>query len=278
MKIPLTISNWVADAEATYGPTIGEWFPAEFDREKLCADVPEMAERLGETWRTPTASAAKARLEELATAAFRGAYLGTLALLASYDEEEDPRQALDRLTRPLGDLETELFADSFAEDVAAVESGLALDAAKRAEASERAETALGVARRLADPLRAILAPGLVSGTKAVAALGAKAKPLAAVLSGVVNVAIAVATLRYAVGVEADEEGGGGALAFDPAQLESAFRISRAADDDDDEDPDDEADDDDETDDDEEELGEDESDGDDDDVLEDSDPSDDDYAH
>jgi hypothetical protein len=277
VKIPLTISNWIADAEATYGPTMGEWFPAEFDREKLCADVPEMAERLGETWRTPTASAAKARLEELAASAFRGAYLGALALLASYDEEEDPRQALDRLTRPLGDLETELFADSFAEDVAAVESGLALDVPKRVDASERAEHALGIAQRLADPLRAILAPGLASGAKAVAALGAKAKPLAQVLAGVVNVAIAVATLRYAVGVEADEEGGGGALAFDPAQLESAFRIARSADEDDDEDADDEDDEKDETDD--EELGEDESDDDDDDVLEDTDTSDDDdYAH
>ena len=184
-----------------------------------------MAERLGERWTASTAAAAKARLEELALSAFRGAYLGSLALISAYDQEVDPTEALDRLTRPLSDDEHDLLDDRLADDVALVESGLALDAARRSDASPRAATALRVARRVADPLRAILAPGLSVGAKALVSLGAKSGPMSKVLSGVVNVAIAVAALRYAVAVEADGAEDAPALAFDSAQFDAAFRES-----------------------------------------------------
>ncbi len=229
MRIPTTIANWIADAEATYVDSLDRWFPEDFDRVAFCADTPAMAERLGERWTTSTASAAKARLEELSLSAFRGAYLGALALISAYDQEADPTDALDRLTRPLSDAEHDLFDDRLADDVAIVESGLALDAARRSDASPRAAAALDLARRIADPLRAILAPGLSLGAKALVSLGAKTGPMSKVLSGVVNVAIAVAALRYAVSVEADEAEGGPLLAFDSAQFDAAFRETGDAD-------------------------------------------------
>ena len=173
MRIPTTIANWIADAEGAYVESLDRWFPDDFDRAAFCGDTPLMAERLGERWASSTAAAAKARLEELALSAFRGAYLGALALVAAYDAEADPRDALDRLTRPLSDTEHDLLDERLAEDVAVVESGLALDAARRGDASPRAAAALELARRVADPLRAILAPGLSTGAKALLALGAK---------------------------------------------------------------------------------------------------------
>lgn len=223
MKIPTTIANWIADAEASYVDSLDRWFPEDFDRVAFCADTPVMAERLGERWTTSTASAAKARLEELALSAFRGAYLGALALISAYDAVVDPSDALDRLTRPLTDAEHDLLDDRFADDVALVEAGLALDASRSGDASPHAAAALSVARRVADPLRAILAPGLSVGAKALVSLGAKSGSMSKVLSGVVNVAIAVASLRYAVAVEADEADGDGALAFDAGQFDAAFR-------------------------------------------------------
>lgn len=222
MKIPTTIANWVADAETAYGASLDAWFPADFDHAAFCADVPAMAERLGERWAGPTAAAAKARLEELSVAAFRGAYLGTLALLAAYDVEADPRDALDRLTRPLTDAERDLLDDRLAEEVAIVESGLALDAPRRAGGDSRAGAALTLARRVAEPIRAMLAPGLSVGAKALVSLGASAGPTSKVLSGVVHVAMAVATLRHVVAGEADGAEGEPALEFDPAQFDAAF--------------------------------------------------------
>ena len=225
MKIPTTIANWVADAESTYGESLDAWFPVDFDRETFCADVPAMAERLGETWASSTAAAAKARLEELALAAFRGAYVGALALLAAYDEQADPREALDRLTRPLSDAERDILDDRLADDVALVESGLALDTPRRGEGSPRAAAALALSRNVADPLRALLAPGLSVGAKALVSLGARAGPVSKVLTGVVHVAMAVAALRHVVAGEADVSEGIDPLRFDPAQFEAAFRIA-----------------------------------------------------
>lgn len=228
MRIPTTIANWIADAEGAYVESLDRWFPDDFDRAAFCGDTPLMAERLGERWASSTAAAAKARLEELALSAFRGAYLGALALVAAYDAEADPRDALDRLTRPLSDTEHDLLDERLAEDVAVVESGLALDAARRGDASPRAAAALEVARRVADPLRAILAPGLSTGAKALLALGAKGSIMSKVLSGVVNVAVSVAALRYAVAVEADDAEGVPPLDFDAAQFDAAFLGSGAA--------------------------------------------------
>ena len=225
MKIPTTIANWVADAESAYGESLDAWFPVDFDREAFCADVPAMAERLGETWTSSTASAARARLEELALAAFRGAYVGALALLAAYDDEADPREALDRLTRPLSDAERDVLDDRLADDVALVEAGLALDSPRRGEGSPRAAAALALARLVAEPLRALLAPGLSVGAKAVVSLGARTGPVSKVLTGVVHVALAVASLRHVVAAEADLSEGVDPLRFDPAQFEAAFRIA-----------------------------------------------------
>lgn len=225
MKIPTTIANWVADAESAYGESLDAWFPIDFDRATFCADVPAMAERLGETWSSSTAAAAKARLEELALAAFRGAYVGTLALLAAYDEQADPREALDRLTRPLSDAERDILDDRLADDVALVEAGLALDSPRRGEGSPRAVVALELSRLVAEPLRALLAPGLSVGAKTLVTLGAKTGPVAKVLTGVVHVAMAVATLRHVVAAEADLSEGVEPLRFDPAQFEAAFRIA-----------------------------------------------------
>lgn len=222
MDVPKTVRAWVADAEATYGPTFDTWFPPEFDWRALCRDVPELAARLGETWRSPTAAAAKARLEETAEAAFRGAVIAGLALLAAYDREVGPDDALARLTRPPAGDEQDALAEHLDADVAAVERCLAGPSDEVEEPSARVIVAARAARAVRGAVRALLTEGLAKAADGVVNLGASPRPLAQVLAGVVSVALALAGLRYAVAVEVDEATGGAPLALDPVALRSAL--------------------------------------------------------
>ena len=70
-----------------------------------------------------------------------------------------------------------------------------------------------------------LAPGLRSAARALTALGSGSLATARVLSGVANVAIAVAGFRYEAAADADEAMGMDPLALDPAVLDHGTRGS-----------------------------------------------------
>ncbi|MCC7139111.1 MAG: hypothetical protein IT460_11880 [Planctomycetes bacterium] len=221
MDVSKPVRAWVADTEATFGPTFDAWFPPDFGWREFCGDVPAMAARLGEPWKASTAAAAKARLEELALAAFRGAHVAALALLAGYDEQEEPDDAVERLFAPPTAEEQDATADGIDRDLEAVESALALERAE-VEPGPRALHAIRVARAVREPVRVLLAEGLAKGADAVVRLGAAPAPLAKVLSGVVSVAVALAGLRHAIVAETAAARGLAPLAFDEVALRSAL--------------------------------------------------------
>lgn len=222
MAVPKTVKAWVADAEATYGPTFEAWFPAVFDWKALCADVPTMVAAVGQSWAFSTAAAAKARLEETAQEAFRGGYGAALALLAAFDAHLSPDDALVRLCAPPTDDEDDAFATGLDEDLAAVERLLAGPSAYVEEPSARVVVAARAARAVRGTVRALLTEGLARAADVLVGLGARQEPLAKVLSGVVTVAVSMAGLRYAVAVEVDEAAGGDPLALDAIGLRSAL--------------------------------------------------------
>jgi hypothetical protein len=219
-RLPKTVRDWIADAEAVHGPSLDEWFPAAFDWRAFCADAPALAERLGGRWAGSTAAAGKARLEELAQAAFRGAYVAALAVLAAYDAEEEPDDALLRLTAPLSDAEEEGLVDALADEVAAVERGLAGEAGDPAD--PRVVAALVAARAIREAVRIVLADGLQSSARAVVSLGGSVSAVAKVAAGVVNVGVALAALRYAIAAEVDEAEGRRPLLLDRVALGSTL--------------------------------------------------------
>lgn len=222
MTVPKTVKAWVADAEATYGPTFEAWFVPAFDWKALCADVPAMAAAVGQAWSFATAAAAKARLEETAQEAFRGGYVAALALLAAFDADQSPDDALVRLCAPPTDDEQDALAGSLDVDLAAVERVLAGPSADVEEPSARVVVAARAARAVRGTVRALLTEGLARAADTLVGLGARQEPLAKVLSGVVTVAVSLAGLRYAVAVEVDEAAGGEPLRLDAVGLRSAL--------------------------------------------------------
>jgi len=220
--VPKTVKAWVADAEATYGPTFETWFLAEFDWKALCADVPAMAAAVGQGWSFPTASAARARLEETAQEAFRGGYVAAIALLAAFDTDLSPDDALVRLSAPPEGDEQDALAGALGDDLAAIERLLAGPAPTVAEPSARVVVAARAARAVRGTVRALLTEGLARAADVLVGLGARQEPLARVLSGVVTVAVSLAGLRYAVAVEVDEAAGGEPPRLDAIGLRSAL--------------------------------------------------------
>jgi hypothetical protein len=227
MKLPTALRNWIADAEASHGQSFEDWAPEGFDWRAFCADAPAFAERLGERWPAATAPAAKARLEELALAAYRGAYVATLCVFAAYDAEADPDDALARLATPVGGDEATGFAEAVAEDLDTVEAALGAESADGedagdfpAGASPAALRVIALARSAREVVRETLAGGLRSAARALANLGAGSEATARVLTGVVNVAGSVAAFRYVAAVEA-VEAGGFPPAYDPDLLAAA---------------------------------------------------------
>ncbi len=215
--VPAAVRHWIEDAEAAYGPSFEAWFPPAFDWRALCEDAPRFAEELGEAWKPETEPAAKARLEDLAAAAFRGGYVAAVALLAAYDASRDPDQALDRLTQPLSDEETEAFEAGVAEDLASAEELIAGET-PAALPTNAARAAAEMLKPALPAIRDVLAGGLRSAARVLASLGAGGTPSARVLTGVVNVAVALAGLRYLAAAAADGAGGREPLRFDPAAM------------------------------------------------------------
>jgi hypothetical protein len=86
---------------------------------------------------------------------------------------------------------------------------------------------VGLARAVREPVREALSPGIAKGARALASLGAGGDASAKVLSGVVNVAVAVAAFRYLAAAEADGTRGREPLSFDADLLDSALGGGRA---------------------------------------------------
>lgn len=229
MSVPKPVRAWVADAEATYGPTFAAWFLPDFDWQAFCADAPALAARLGEAWASPTAAAGKARLEETAADVFRGAHIAALALLAAYDATSAPDDALERLCAPPEGDEREALAD-VAADLEAVERALVLDDGAEADdvpgeslpGEGRVDRAATAARAVREAVRALVADGVASASAAIVRLGVSPRALSQVLAGVLHVAVALAGLRHAAAAEADAAAGREALSLDVRALRSAL--------------------------------------------------------
>ena len=220
--MPTALRNWIADAEGSHGQSFEDWAPEGFDWRAFCADAPAFAERLGEQWPTATGRAARARLEELAVAAYRGAYVATLCVFSAYDAESDPDDALARLATQVGGAEAPAFADAVAADLDTVEAALgAGDDDPAGDASPAARRVIALALSAREVVREMLALGLKSAARALAKLGAGAEPVERVLSGVVHVAIAIASFRYVAAAEAAVAAGGFPPAYDPDLLAAA---------------------------------------------------------
>ena len=237
MTVPKSVRSWVADAEAAYGDGIDVWFPQDFGWREFCADAPDLATNFGERWAASTAAAGKARLEELSQSAFRGGYVGALALLAAFDLEASPDEALERLVAPLHSAEQDALSDSLADDLANVERMLN-DEAPDGVPAPRCIAAVSAARAVRPAMREILAEGLSAGAKALTALGASSAAMSKVLSGIVNVAVGMAGLRYALAAEVDEDDGRTPLQIDRETLRTAVGDPEGEGDDDDDDEDD----------------------------------------
>ena len=227
MKLPIALANWIADTEATYGPSFVDWAPEGFDWRAFCADAPAFAERLGASFPASTAAAARARLEELAIAAYRGAYVATLCVFAAYDAQSDPDDAFARLATQTAGEEAAAFTDAVADDLDAVEAVLGADPAgdddaePAADLSPTARRVTSLARSAREVVRVTLGPGLGSATQALARLGGGLQVTSRVLSGVVNVAGSVAAFRYVAASEAAAAAGGDPPAYDPDLLAAA---------------------------------------------------------
>jgi hypothetical protein len=240
MKLPIALANWIADSEGSHGQSFEDWAPDGFDWRAFCADAPAFAERLGERFPAATAPAAKARLEELATAAFRGAYVATLCVYSAYDAGADPDEALGRLAQPLTASEIGPFTDAVAADLDEVEAALGANpadddededgdvaededtaGASPAPSSPAARRVIALARSAREVVRETLAPGLRSAARALVSLGVRAETTSRILSGVVNVATAVAAFRYVTASEAAVAEGGEPPAYDPELLAAA---------------------------------------------------------
>jgi hypothetical protein len=220
VSVPKAVRAWVADTEATYGGALDAWFPPEFDWRALCADLPAIVERLGGTFVPGTAPAAKARLEELGEAAFRGGYVAALALLAGYDADADPEVALDRLVASIEEDEERDAFSALLGTLDAMEPVLT-GTVERAPGTAYGP-ALDAAAAVLPAVRELLAEGLEPASRAVVNLGGPAAAIRTALSGVVTAAVAVAALRHQAAVEADGAAGKFPLRLDFEALASAL--------------------------------------------------------
>jgi hypothetical protein len=157
-----------------------EWFPSTFDWERLCADVPRMAERRGE----PTPDLGD--LEDRSRAVFRGAHLVTLAVFsAAADDEEDPELRMESLASPPTEEEETEFARLAEAHLEALEEALAGEETAVPDVA-RAAAMVGaawpaVSQLLGDDETALLAEDATEGD---------------ILWGVARVAAALAALRW----------------------------------------------------------------------------------
>ena len=101
------LEHYLQHAASVYVPRFDAWFPTTFDWERLCADVPDMARRLG------TALPEHEDERDLVAAAqvvFRAGHLCGLALLAAVAEgTADPSELLERAAQAPGEDEEQYF-------------------------------------------------------------------------------------------------------------------------------------------------------------------------
>ena len=148
------LEHYLEHAAHVHLKSFDTWFPTTFDWARLCADVPDMARRLGHV----AAEGEDDRdLEENAAVVFRGAHLFALAVLgAATRGAADPDTLLDRLASRCGDEEEETFADLVGCCLRPVEDLVFADEQKP-EASPRVDRAADLVRAVWPAVTHILA-------------------------------------------------------------------------------------------------------------------------
>jgi len=102
-------------------PRFEAWFPPCFDWERLCCDVPRMAEKAGT--KLPEEAGDERDLESMARSLFKAGHLFTLAVLAAGSAAEaDPHEIFEQLTSAPSDEEEAVFEELLAGNLEAAES------------------------------------------------------------------------------------------------------------------------------------------------------------
>jgi hypothetical protein len=188
------LRHLVERAAATHGERFPEWFPESFEWADLCRDAPAMADRLGRRERSEEADR---RIESLAAAVFRAAYLAGLSVLAARAEsEEDPETIVGRLARPLDEEEQEVFTRLAEGELAGVESALG-DETEAPELSPDGVEGLRLVGVAWPPTAALVG-------EAVGTAAAAGGPEARVLGGIARVATILAAFRWLAADRANE--------------------------------------------------------------------------
>lgn len=179
------LEHYLERAAQVHLPSFETWFPTTFDWAHLCADVPDMAEKLGH----PPLEDGDRALEDMARVVFRGAHVFSLAVLgAAAQGVADPDLLLERLASPCGDEEEEAFADLVGCCLRIVEDRVFAET-PAPESSERVDRAADLVRAVWPAVTHILAADD-------SRIFERAGPAADVLWGVARVGVILAAFRW----------------------------------------------------------------------------------
>jgi hypothetical protein len=189
------LRHLVERAAEVHGGGFPDWFPDTFEWADLCRDAPAMADRLG---RTESSAEADRRLESLAEAVFRAAYLSGLSVLSARSETpEDPETIIGRLARRLDEEEEEVFTRLAEGDLAAVESALGDEGEEDAALTPDGREALRLVGVAWPPTADLVG-------EAVGSAATPGGPEARVLGGIARVAAILASFRWLAADRANE--------------------------------------------------------------------------
>ena len=123
-----SLRHFIDRALAMYVPRLDHAFPGCFDWARLCAETPEMVERVSEGRFDARDAAAQQDVLQAADEVFRLAHVSTLAVLsAGRVEEDDPEEFLDSFGTPPDDEEEQRFEVLAGELLGPLEESLADD-------------------------------------------------------------------------------------------------------------------------------------------------------
>ena len=98
------LRHFVEQALGTKLDDFDDWFPPVFDWRALCADVPQMVQKLSQDWVDADDAEVSEGLRRRAQDHFRHGHVAGLAVLvAKTADEDDPDALLDQLTSPISD-------------------------------------------------------------------------------------------------------------------------------------------------------------------------------
>lgn len=148
------LEHYLERAVHVHLPSFDAWFPSPFDWSRLCADVPDMARRLGH----PPPEEGEQVLEDMARTVFQGSHLFALAVLgAAAQGSSDPDLLLDHLASPCSEEEEAAFGDLVGCCLRVVEDHVFAEAPEAPETSDRVERASDLVRAVWPAVTHILA-------------------------------------------------------------------------------------------------------------------------